>query len=247
MSAYKEFYERLISYQIKADIYKYKNPEKHLYFYQKQYMALYHHWMNTNTRNHKPIEYGKLRFLHAAPDSPALDVYINNELVHRDFHYTNSSMYIKIPYGTYHIYITLKEDSSNSILSKTIEIRENLSCTLAVVGLKESLDLISVSDDEFVPPGESKIRVLHLSPNTPSLDIAVLKGDVLFSQLAFSEVTDYLPLTPMTVDLELRIAGTKEVILPLRRVNVKPNTSYTIIATGLLNQTPNLEPVFLIP
>jgi hypothetical protein len=128
-----------------------------------------------------------------------------------------------------------------------LEVVQGITYTFAALNSDGKTTFLTVSDDEMVPPGETKVRFLHLSPTAPKVDIAVKKGDVIFSDLEFRSVTNYLPLTPMTVDLEIRLAGTKDVVLPINRVNVKPDLAYTIAVVGLPGETPRLEAIFLVP
>ena len=81
--------------------------------------------------------------------------------------------------------------------------------------------------------GESKMRFLHLATDTPSLDLAVKDRDVVFPNVSFLHVTDYLGLTPMTVDLELRQVGLTDVILPIPKLQFKANEAYTVVLIGL--------------
>ena len=75
------------------------------------------------------------------------------------------------------------------------------------------------------------MRFFHLVYDIPALDFAVKDRDVVFPTVSFQQVTDYLGLTPMTVDLELR-AGSKQIILPMPKLKFKANETYTIVMIG---------------
>jgi hypothetical protein len=49
----------------------------------------------------------------------------------------------------------------------------------------------------------------------------------------------------MTVDLEIREAGSRNVILPMPKLQFKPNETYTIVFTGLTNGDPHLQIIIL--
>lgn len=117
--------------------------------------------------------------------------------------------------------------------------------TVAAVGKLNNLQLLPIVDQPGVPEGKTKVRFAHLSPDAPAVDIAVKGGNVLFSNVSFKEVTNYLTLAPTTVDLEVRKAGTNEVVLLLLNVKLEPNKVYTIAAVGLAQGTPALEAVIL--
>lgn len=234
-------------YQLLADYYKYSDPTKHIYYYQKHYHHLYNWIHQQSVRNKSANNISKLRVLHGAPRTTIVDVYINKELILRGLRYKNSSEYLELPAGSYQVELTITDKPSQLLSSSMLDVAQGISYTLAALNSDGNTTILPVSDDEEVPSGETKVRFLHLSPTAPKVDIAVKKGDVIFSNLEFRSVTDYLPLTPMTVDLEIRLAGTKDVVLPINKVNVKPDLAYTIAVVGLPGEPPNLEAIFLVP
>ncbi len=85
---------------------------------------------------------------------------------------------------------------------------------------------------------------MHASPDAPSVDIAVADGGpVLFSDIAFKEIGDYLPVDAGTYDLEVRVAGTQTVALSLPDVMLEAGTVYTVFAMGLAAGDPALQAV----
>ena len=66
---------------------------------------------------------------------------------------------------------------------------------------------------------------------------------MLFSNVAFKGVGDYLPVDAGTYDLEARVAGTETVALSIPGVALENGTVYTIFAMGLLEGEPALTAV----
>ncbi|NMH73001.1 DUF4397 domain-containing protein [Bacillus sp. RO2] len=242
-----ENYYLAVQYQLLADYYKYSDPQQHIYFYQKH---IYHlqKWVKTiksvPTRAAPPNNRSQLRILHASPGLMAVDVHVNNKTVWKDLRYTNSSRYVDIEPTNNQIEVI---QNGQKLITGTLQANTGMSYTIAIAGTKDKLQLIPIIDDSTVPQSESKLRFWHLSPDAPSVDIAVKKGDVVFSDISYSGISDYLGLTPMTVDLEIRVAGTKDIVLPLNRVSLKPDVAYTIVAVGLVENSPSLEVIFLAP
>ncbi|WP_157663778.1 DUF4397 domain-containing protein [Sutcliffiella horikoshii] len=234
-------------YQLLADYYKYIDPQRHIYFYHMHYFHL-QQWVNSiqepPKRNPEASVSSRLRVLHASPGTAAVDVHVNNNPRWTDLRYTNSSSYVEIKPTNIKIEIF---QSGEKLSEGTLQASTGKSFTVAIAGTRDSLQLIPVEDDPSIPQSESKLRFWHLSPDAPSVDIGVKKGDVVFSDIPYTGISDYLGLTPMTVDLEVRIAGTKDIVLPLNRVSLKPDVSYTIVAVGLVNNRPPLEAIFLAP
>lgn len=234
-------------YQWLADYYKYLDPQLHIYFYKLHYHHL-QQWVisiqDTPKRIANSSESSLLRVLHASPGLMAVDVHVNNNPVFKDLRYTNSSSYVDIKPPNNKIEI---KQNGQKLFEGTLQANIGNTYTVAIAGTKDKLQLIPVEDDSTVPQSESKLRFWHLSPDAPPVDIAVQKGDVVFSNIPYSGISDYLGLTPMTVDLEIRVAGTKDIALPLNRVSLKPDVAYTIVAVGLVKNSPSLEAIFLVP
>lgn len=173
-----------------------------------------------------------IRFLQAVSDTQYVDVFINKELVVDWLPFRRVSNYFSLLPGTYTIDILSSTNRKNKLLSTNIIIKNDQLYTLALVRKAEETELYIVQNFPNVPFGEAKMRFLHLAPELPALDFAVKDRDVVFENVDFQQVTDYLGLTPMTVDLELRTAGSKQVILPMPKLKFKPNEACTIVLVG---------------
>jgi hypothetical protein len=92
--------------------------------------------------------------------------------------------------------------------------------------------------------GKAHVRFVHASPDAPAVDIAVADGGpVLFSNVAFKGVGDYLPVDAGTYDLEVRVAGTENVALEVPGLTLNDGTVYTVFAMGLAGGEPALTAV----
>lgn len=88
-----------------------------------------------------------------------------------------------------------------------------------------------VPNDTCLHQNESNIRFINIFSSFSPIDIAVSGGDVLFHQIPFQSLTDFLFISPMTIDLEIRFPKTKQVIMKLPSITCSPNRSHTIIIT----------------
>lgn len=173
-----------------------------------------------------------IRFLQAVYDTQFVDIFVNKKMVVNRLPLQTESNYISLLPGTYTIEIFSSKDPSIRILSTNIIIKGDHFYTIAIVKKGEGTELFIFANLPEVPLGEAKMRFLHLAPELPELDFAVKDRDVVFPSVFFQQVTDYLGLTPMTVDLELRIAGSKQVILPMPKLKFKTNEACTIVLFG---------------
>ncbi|MEI5907303.1 DUF4397 domain-containing protein [Bacillus spongiae] len=237
-----KYLEKAAFYDLLAHYYKYTDPNKHIHYYQK-------HLDNMNKALQSPrsemTQYAHLpayvRFLHASPDSMNVDVFVNGKKVLKNIAFKEVSDYLTFPTGKYHIDIYPTGDSVTTIISKKIAVEEGKIYTYTILGTSEKLQLLPYEDKPRVHPNETKIRSIHLSPDAPAVDIAVKGGDVVFPNISFKQATDYLPLSPMPVDLEARIAGTNTVALSIPTLTLRPNESYTVLIVGFVDGEPPLE------
>jgi hypothetical protein len=181
---------------------------------------------NNSTSSGGKFDQTMVRFLHASPNNICADIFVNNALLIKDLSYKKVSKYFSL--SDFECNVDIISKSSENVVRKTIFLQQGKTYLFAVT----EMDLLTFEINAAVPLGESKMRFLHLAAETPSLDFAVKDRDVVFPKITFQRITDYLGLTPMTVDLELRIAGSKEIILPLNKLQFKANQTYTLALLG---------------
>jgi len=236
-----DYLQKAAMYDLLAQYYKYTSPNLHMHFYLKhfKYMNKAMNIMRTNSK----IQQGeaKVRLLHTSHDAPNVDMYINGKRVVMDLPFKHVSQELSLNPGKHHIDIYPAGNMVDSVLNKKITVEAGKSYTLTTIDTVKKMRLLIYLNQPEVPLNEAKVRFIHLSPDTLPLDIAVKDRDVIFHRVSYKQATDYLGLTPMTVDLEVRMAGSKEIVLPMSKVQFKTNESYTIVFLGLSNGTPEFQ------
>lgn len=242
-------------YDMLANYYKYLDPQRHIYYYQLHLMCMQQLCqMQTGmvrTTYETPVEVrqqtAKVRVLHVSPDAPRVDIYVSGKKTFNNMKYYQISPYIDVPVGSHKIEIYIAGQKTNPLLSQNIDIQAGNNYTVAAAGYVNDLSLVTTKDIKTTPRDKANVRVWHLSPNAPAVDIAIPKGETLFRNVAFSEVANYLELPPGRMTLELRKAGTNEILLTIRDTNIKAHEAYTIAAIGLSNGKPRFEVLILKP
>lgn len=79
------------------------------------------------------------------------------------------------------------------------------------------------------------VRVAHLSPDAPAVDVLV-NGQRAITGLAFKEVTPYLPLPAAKVRVQVVPAGRDAPVVIDAELDLKEGVYYTVAATGFLAQ-----------
>ena len=93
-----------------------------------------------------------------------------------------------------------------------------------------------VLEDNLTTPAEGKahVRFIHLSPNAPAVDITLMDGTMVFSDIEFSEYIDFTPLDAGIYNLQVRVHGTETVVLELPGIELLNQNIYTVFAKGLV-------------
>ena len=107
--------------------------------------------------------------------------------------------------------------------------------TVAAANTVENLELVVAQDSMDITEGMTKVRVGHLSPDAPTVDVGLVGGDTLFSGAEFKAITDYQELDAGTYDLEIRTPEGDQV-LDLSGTMLEENTVYSVFAINTADQ-----------
>jgi hypothetical protein len=85
-------------------------------------------------------------------------------------------------------------------------------------------------DDPVAPAGEANVRVVHASPDAPSVDVLVDDAPVL-TNVPFKAASDYLAVPSGSRNLKVRVTGTTTIVINAD-ATVTDGMAYTVLATG---------------
>ncbi|CAM3956359.1 DUF4397 domain-containing protein [Alkalicoccus chagannorensis] len=175
-----------------------------------------------------------VRVLHASPDAPEVDVYVNGDPAVEGAAFQDITDYLALPAGDHEVAVFPAGEGGEGdpVVEQTLTVEAGQHYTVAAVDLLENVRLEAFADDNTTEDGMTKIRVGHLSPGAPAVDVGLVGGDSLFEGAEFFAVTDYLDLDPDTYDLEIRAAGTEDAVLDLSGTTLEADTVYSAYAVG---------------
>lgn len=171
----------------------------------------------------------QLRVVHASPDAPNVDIWVDGETVLTDVPFAAVSDYLSLPAGTYNVQVTAT-GATDAVIDADLTLEAGTSYTVAATGLLADIAPVVLTDDRMPADGQAKLRVFHASPSAPaSVDVAVTDGPLLVEGLGFAEATGYLAVDPGTYALEIRAAGEADAALSLE-ASLEAGENYTVIA-----------------
>jgi hypothetical protein len=180
----------------------------------------------------------EVRVIHAVPDGPAVDVYVDDELVFENVTYGEASDYQSVSEGTQTVTVTQANESDSVVYEDEIDV-ESGQTSVAVGGeVAGEIAAVALSDDADPGDNESAVRLAHLAPDAPTVDVTVAEtGDVLFDDVEFGNATEYETVPAGEYELEVRNAtddNDGEVVQTVN-VTVEDGAAYTAVATGFID------------
>ena len=113
----------------------------------------------------------KVRVVHASPDAPAVDVYVNGDLTLEDVPFKADSGYLDVPAGTHNVEVFAAGSEyaeGSAVLQADLTVEAGKAYTVAAANTVDSLEFVVAEDSMSVTEGKTKIRVGHLSPDAPA-------------------------------------------------------------------------------
>ena len=172
--------------------------------------------------------------IHASPDAPNVDVWVNGEPALTNVAFQEFSGWLALPAGEYHVVVTPTGESADAaVIDAMLMLDAGVAYHVAAVGpVADIQPAVIEADLSATTDGNARVRVIHASPDAPAVDIALTDGDVLIPNLEFGAASDYLEVPAGSYDLEVRVAGTTDVALPLAGTAFEGNMLYDVIAVG---------------
>jgi hypothetical protein len=185
-----------------------------------------------------------VRVIHASPDAPPVDVYVDNESVLANVSFGTVSDYLDVSSGTRTVTITAADDPEAVVFEGDVEVEADTNYTVAAVGevtegAATSFGPVVLEDNATEPDAEeAAVRLAHLSPDAPAVDVTVAAtGDALFDNVSYGNATDYATVPAGNYTLEVRpdTESNDGDVVATFNVSLEGGTAYTAFAVGYLD------------
>ncbi len=177
-----------------------------------------------------------LRLVHAAPDTPPVDIYLNDAQIAQNLEYGTATEYVAAPSGTGR---NMRVTATGAPLEEAIvdwpfDLQAGQAYELLVTGAGEELELnITGTDLRPLVEGQARLRVFHASPDAGEIDIG-LEGqeENLFEGVDFRDATDYIVLDAGDYPLEVRPGGEDLTVALQADVALAEGVTYDLVVVG---------------
>jgi hypothetical protein len=170
------------------------------------------------------------RIVHLLPSFSPIDVYLDGKLFYSGLRYQGVSDYMSVRPGNHRIIFCTIGRRSRPIYYKTLFIPRRGIVSMVVHGLSTGPDVIVLDDKTTVPTGRSKVKIVHLAPYIPAVDLLAGRW-MWFNEIIYQEASEYIPIPAGRETLTLRASETKHIIFTLPNAYFGRNRAHTVYVT----------------
>ena len=191
------------------------------------------------TAQQMPAEMAMVRVVHASPEAPAVDIWLDGQPAIRGLAYNQFTGHTSVPAGTRRVQVTPAGGQPESaVIDANLELTAGEAYTVMATGQLTQITPLVLQDDRTMMAG-SRARFVHAAPGAPAVDIAVAGGPTVISNVAFGQDSGYIEVPVGDAQLEVRVAGTDQVVLTVPATFTE-GYAYTLAALGLAGGQPPL-------
>ena len=181
-----------------------------------------------------------VRVVHAVPDAPAVDVYVDGTRTVNNAPFKAVTPYGDVPAGKHRVVITAAGDMNARVFEGDVTFRAGKYYTVAAIGyLKNLKPKIFTANSLNMDKEKAQVNVFHLSPNGPRVDAIAPDYDNarIVPNLSYGRMYKAM-VSPMGVNLNIVPAmKTTTVVKNLSGINVNAGKTYSVFAVGLVGGT----------
>ncbi len=187
-----------------------------------------------------------VRVIHASPDAPSVDIYVDGKAAFKGAAYKDVTDYAPLSPGErkVQVFASSANGKGKPVIEQKLTVQAGKNYSVVALGKLDNLSLL-VLEDQKGSGDTANLRAVHASPDAPPVDIAVKDGDILIKNLAFTQASDYQTVSPGSYNLEVRATGNDQAVLDLPNLPIESGVNYTAIAIGFVEGEPSLNVILL--
>ena len=181
-----------------------------------------------------------VRVMHASPDAPAVDIFVDGKAVLTSVPFFALSGQLALPDGTYTIDIApAGAGVAASVFETKLTLEGGYTGTVAAVG---SLGLgnfdVKLYEDNYsmTGAGMSRVRVIHGSPDAPAVDIKIAgTQNVVVKGAKFGDAAT-LEVPAGSYSFDISPAGSSTVLFTTPALRFESGWGYSLVASGFASK-----------
>jgi len=177
-----------------------------------------------------------VRLVHAAPDAPPADIYLNDAEIAQNLEFGTATEYVTVPSGTGRgVRVTATGTPvEEAVIDTSLDFDPGQAYEILVTGGGDDLDLtVTGTDLRPLPQGQARLRIIHASPDADAFDVGIAGSEEnLFEGINFGDATDYVVLDAGDYSLEVRPGGEDMNVALETDATFEEGVTYDLIALG---------------
>jgi hypothetical protein len=177
-----------------------------------------------------------LRIVHAAPDTPPIDLYLADAQIAQNLEFGTATEYIAVPSGAGRAVRVTATGApvEEALIDWSFDLEPGQAYEMLATGAADNLELnITGADLRPVAEGQARLRVYHASPNAGAVDIGIEGQDEnLFEGVDFRDATDYIVLDAGDYPLEVRPGGEDLTVALQSEATLEEGMTYDLVVIG---------------
>ncbi len=179
-----------------------------------------------------------IRVLHASPDAPAVDVYVDGAKAITDLAFGSITDYTPVAAGNHAIKVCATGSTTVCPIDvPALAVADGMKYTIAATNDLASITAQVIPDAPSASVTDSaQVRVVHFSADTPAVDVLTADGmSKLVTNLAYPNASSYLSLPASTYSVKV-CAAPGDAVCPLGPLSltVANGKAYSVFAVGSL-------------
>ncbi len=182
-----------------------------------------------------PSTIARLRFINASPNSPGLDVSLDNSKFAQNVLFGNSSGYLFMRSGLREVNVTPGGQNSPVLINFNYLFETNKLYSLLVMDSVSNITPVLIEDMNFtLEEGKAYVRFINASSNSPPFDIKIgnPSGVIKHSYFTYQQITSYEPYDPQILSFVFTRTNSLEELVSLRGFSLIAGKAYTIVVMG---------------
>jgi Domain of unknown function (DUF4397) len=184
----------------------------------------------------EPASY--VRLYNASPDSPGLDVILNDtKLTNASFDYAEYSGYLNFPVGANNVKFN-QFGTTTKLLERNLTTQVDRSYTLFVINTAPQLDVWMLRDSSALATQEkARLRFVNLSIDAGDVDVIVNETNptnnaILFADRSYKTATQFIEVEPKTYSISVRRKSDGQELATATNLTIDAGRYYTLTARG---------------
>ena len=177
-----------------------------------------------------------VRLVHAAPDAPPVDVYLNDAQIAQGLTFGTATEYVTVPSGGDRGVRVAAEGTpaEEAVIDASLDFDPGQAYEILVTGGGDDLEAtITGTDLRPLAQGQARLRVVNASPDAGAFDVGIAgNAENLFEGINFRDATDYTVLDAGDYALEVRPGGEDMTVALQTEATLEEGVTYDLVAVG---------------